>query len=361
MSNTVYIAVLLFFAFILGILACRQLLRSHYRKLNRLVGEDCIDIAKYIELGGVQQWITIRGRSKNNPVLLFLHGGPGSVFSGVGYSFQTPWEEFFTVVNWDQRGSGRSKVGKAQGKVTFEQIYEDALKLINYLQKELGQEKVFLFSHSWGSFVGLHIAKHHPQLLHAYMGLGQLTGVKANCEAIYQVVLAEARRRNDERNIKKLEKAGPAMPEPDSKDYLKWVGTSTFLLPGYGLSWRNQTSIANLFGRVLIKAFVSPHISLKEILTPLGGSRSYAEHIFKGIHGIHLPESLGYEFDTPIIFISGKYDQQAPIQLAKDYHEKIQAPVKQFHVLENSAHVGVWEESGHLLKILIEDALPLAN
>ena len=360
MTTFLWLTLAAVIAFLLGILACRMLARRHFRQIGRLCGDACIDRAGPVELGGVPQWVSIRGRHRRNPILLFLHGGPGTVFSGVAYSFQGPWEEYFTVVHWDQRGSGRSRK-RADQPIGLETLVSDAIALIDALREELGHDKVFLLGHSWGGFLGLTIAHRRPDLLHAFIGLGPLLGIRAGYRESYRVLTEAATAAGDTRTLDKLNKADPELPAASDPGYLKALGAVLGFLPAYGMSWHNQTSTAKLLARMLTIGFLSPDLTLRQILQPLAGSRSYVLGLFREIDDIYLPDTLGARFETPVILISGEHDQQGPIALVRKFAAQIDAPYKAFRVLRGSAHAAVWEAPGQILEVLLKDALPRAR
>lgn len=347
-------------AFVLGLLLFRAILRRHHRSVLRLPGETSVDRASMISLGGLPQWVTIRGRDSGKPILLFLHGGPGAAFSGIAYSYQSLWEEYFTVVNWDQRGCGRSRQN-GDKTVKLETLLCDVDELINHLRKEFNQEKIFLLGHSWGGFLGLNVAHRHPEKLHAFIGLAPLLGIRAGYREMRRVLIEVATAAGDTGSLQKLHSAPAELPDAADPAFLKSLGSVVGLLPAYGMSWHNQTSMGSLFARILTFALVSPDLQLHRVLQPLGGRRSYVLELFREIQHVHLPDSLGSRFKTPIILISGEHDQQAPFRLVREYFEQIEAPSKSYSVLRGSAHAALWEAPGQILEALTRDALPLAG
>jgi predicted alpha/beta-fold hydrolase len=166
-------------------------LDPEYRKLDALVSflrernakqfairsAKGVDEAAYIPIGGLQQWVTIRGQDRANPVLLFLHGGPGDVTSCWTFAMFAPWEEHFTVVQWDQRGAGRTlkKSGPAMAPtITVGRMAQDGIELAEYLRKHLGKEKIIVVAHSFGTILGLQMMQSRPDLFYAYVGTGQI-------------------------------------------------------------------------------------------------------------------------------------------------------------------------------------------
>jgi pimeloyl-ACP methyl ester carboxylesterase len=136
-----------------------------------------IDEARYVKVGGIQQWITIRGEDRNNPVLLFLHGGPGDATNPWGYAGFRLWLKHFTVVQWDQRGAGRT-FGKNRDAppqaITIARMTQDGVELADVLRKQLRKDKIILVGHSWGSILGVHMVKARPDLFYAFVGTGQV-------------------------------------------------------------------------------------------------------------------------------------------------------------------------------------------
>jgi len=130
---------------------------------------------RLVEIGGIQQYIRIRGQDRSNPVLLDLHGGPGGAQSGFTYRILRPWTEYFTVVEWDQRGAGRSSSDDESSieAMSFERMVAHAIELIEHLQTRLGVDRVILVGHSWRSILGLTVADRRPDLLYAYVGMGE--------------------------------------------------------------------------------------------------------------------------------------------------------------------------------------------
>src|ERR1700734_1455014 len=115
-----------------------------------------IDQSDYVKLGGIEQWISIKGEDTENPVLLVVHGGPADV-QWPNADKYVPWQKFFTVVQWDQRGAGHTfghSGGDKTPGVNLKQIAADGVELAQFLCTHLDKKKIILFGHSWGSLVG---------------------------------------------------------------------------------------------------------------------------------------------------------------------------------------------------------------
>src|ERR1700689_4728135 len=167
---------------------------------------------KTVDIGGIKQWISIRGNNPANPILLFIHGGPGSPMMPESWVFQRPWEDFFTVVQWDQRGSGKtfSASGRQPDKsMTLEQMQADAEQLIDLLRQSYGKKKIFLVAHSFGSVLGVRVAQHRPDALYAYIGIGQVVNAVQNETVGYQETLAQAESVGNQTAIEELKAIAP--------------------------------------------------------------------------------------------------------------------------------------------------------
>jgi pimeloyl-ACP methyl ester carboxylesterase len=166
--------------------------------------------------GGIGQWIEVRGQNVNNPILLFIHGGPGVAFIPMGSTFQDLWEKYFTVVQWDQRGAGKTYESNdkelQRRTMNLAQMEQDTVEVANYLRTRFKREKIFVVGHSWGSMLGLWLAHEHPEMIYAFVGTGQAVSMQQNEEAGYLIVLQAARSRNNEQAIKELESVAPYPP-----------------------------------------------------------------------------------------------------------------------------------------------------
>jgi pimeloyl-ACP methyl ester carboxylesterase len=205
-------------AFLIVAIPCGALLYRAYRQhevaerrairsLNRITSLERVPI------GGIGQWIEVRGENVNNPILLWIHGGPGVAFIPLAGAFQAPLEQHFTVVQWDQRGAGKTYASNdkelQRRTMNIPQMEEDTLEVVNYLRNRFHREKIFVLGHSWGSVLGLWLAHEHPELIYAYIGVGQLVNAQQNREVMYRDVLAAARERRNQNAIKDLESVAP--------------------------------------------------------------------------------------------------------------------------------------------------------
>ena len=167
-------------------------LRNRNARDYAITAPNGIDQGRYVEIGGIEQWITIRGEDRRNPVLLFLHGGPGDATNPWGYAGFRSWLKVFTVVQWDQRGAGRT-MGRngapLAAAITIPRMTQDGIELAELLRKTLQKDKIIIVGHSWGSILGVFMAKARPDLFYAFVGTGQVSDPTRNYVVAYDELL----------------------------------------------------------------------------------------------------------------------------------------------------------------------------
>lgn len=341
----------------------RDALRKMNTDIGKIVAPEGIDEAGYVTLGGARQWVTIRGQDRGAPVLLYLHGGPGGAISDLSYLFQRPWEDYFTVVQWDQRGFGRSAIDGASlvGTVNKEQYLRDLVELIDHLRGRLGKDKVVILGQSWGSVLSVEIAKRRPDLLHAVAVLGQVTDWPGGFAETKRLLLEDAALRGDTALTAKLN----ALPkQPSARDYekfMEWIGAVQPEMEQRGYSWRNSATPEGWGGRFVAARSVSPSLATEppkaDVPFP-GGANAARRELIVSIADWSIEKNVGTKFDVPMIVISGKYDWQTPVTLARKYYASICAPYKVYAEFPNSAHVVTIEEPGRTIVTLVNDVLP---
>ena len=311
-----------------------------------------IDEAKYVEIGGIQQWITIRGEDRNNPVLLFLHGGPGDATNPWGYAGFRRWLKAFTVVQWDQRGAGRTlgRNGAASAAtITVARMTQDGIELAELLRKSLHQNKIILVGHSWGSALGVFMVKARPDLFWAFVGTGQVADQERNYAVAYDALVEKAESLGEQRAIQELKGVGPP-PYSDRRGY------------GVQRKWSNLFEGADLFlSSMLGLAFVAPGYSLQDVNDWGDGQMVSAERLIPEINRLENPKILGGEFGIPVFVIQGAEDFTTPTSLARDLINSIRAPQKGFVTIEGGGHFAVFMKSDLFLKELVARVRPLAT
>lgn len=310
---------------------------------------------KAIEIGGIQQWISVRGNDPENPLLLFLHGGPGAPMMPQSWTFQRPWEDFFTVVQWDQRGAGKTFAAAHRvpdPSMTIDKMQSDTEQLIEWLLRTYGKKKIFLMGHSWGSILGLRVAQHRPEWLYAYIGVGQVVNGKRNEVVGYEQTLAQAVAAGDQAAIKALKALAP-YPEPDGQTPLakviterKWDVALGGMLYGKTRDDGSETwALSPDYSSYDLKSVELGEMSSVQILLPQAAAVDF--------DGVRL-------FKCPVFFFAGAHDRTTPESIVAQYFQGIEAPTKKFFKIERAAHYVVNEAPGEVLLDLVQYVRPLS-
>ena len=305
-----------------------------------------------VQIGGIDQWIIIRGHDKNNPILLFLHGGPGSSEGPFTYKFQRDLEKHFIVVNWDQRGAGKSysrKITKESMKI--EQFILDTHELIQLLLNRFNKKKLYLVGHSWGSILGTLVVSRYPELIQAYVGIGQVVNILDNEKVSYQFTIDQAKERGNKKALKQLRKLEP-YPEKDLND-TKTLRKQRKWLTKFGGVMHNGTS----WWPYIKIALGSPEYSLKDMIKFVAGMKFSIKTLWLQLFEIDFPKQIP-ELKVPVYICMGRYDYNTPFELAEKYFNQLKAPKKKFIWFEDSAHILNFEESEKFNEFLIKEVLP---
>lgn len=295
-------------------------------------GQRKINEEGFVKIGGIEQWVTIKGEDCANPVILFVHGGPGNpntVFANLPY---TAWENDFTLVQWDQRGAGQTfarNPATADETLTIERMAQDGTEIAAWAAAHLKTNKVILFGGSWGSALSVHMAKARPDLFVAYVGTGQLIS-RENMLASYRKVLASARAAGDARTVSALE----ALGEPP------WANPRN-----PGITRRAGRAIEATNTQPAPKAWwaLAPRYESAKAQAQYEAGEEYSWIQFVGMKGqgmmsaLDLPK-LGMDFKIPVFMIQGEKDTMTVPDMAKRYFDAISAPRKEYFSLPNTGH-----------------------
>jgi pimeloyl-ACP methyl ester carboxylesterase len=318
-------------------------LRARNAKQFAIASPKGIDEGSFVTLGGIEQWVTVRGQNRDNAVLLFLHGGPGDVTNPWAFALFAPWAKHFTVVQWDQRGAGRTlrKSGpKVAPTLTVDRIVQDGIELAQHLRKRLGKDRIVVVGHSFGSIIGVLMARARPDLFLAYVGTGQVADGPRNYGVAYDALLNKARAVGDQAAVDELSRVGP--PPYKSGE-------------GYGVQrkWSNAFEGADqfLFGTIGL-TLVAPGNSVQDLNDSAAGQMLSGERLVPQTKSMG-PKELGLEFAVPVFFFQGAEDFTTPTELARQYLEAIKAPRKTFVAIEGGGHFAVFMKSDQFLKELV--------
>jgi pimeloyl-ACP methyl ester carboxylesterase len=309
----------------------------------------------FLNINGIRQGMFIKGKEVRNPVLLYLHGGmPDYFLTG---KYPTGLEDYFTVVWWEQRGSGLSySDGIPKEAMTLEQMMSDTKELTNYLRKRFGQEKIYLMGHSGGSFIGIQVAARWPELYHAYIGVAQMTNQLKSESLAYGYMIKQFRDMGNKEWERKLEAAPVTLTDGMPDDYRRLRDPAMHRL-GIGTTHDMKSVITGIFLPSLI---CREYTLVEKINLWRGKSRSGISILWSDMMKTDLGNQVP-ELKIPVYFFEGIYDYTVSYSLAKDYYEKLKAPLKGFYTFEQSAHSPLFEEPLKMRQFLKDDVLEGKN
>ncbi len=327
-----------------------KFLRERNAKTYAITTPNGIDEASYVEVGGIQQWITIRGENRNNPVLLFLHGGPGDATNPWGYAAFRSWLKYFTVVQWDQRGAGRTfgrNRAASASTITPDRMVQDGIELSELLRKRLHKDKIVLVGHSWGSVLGFFMVQSRPDLFYAFVGTGQVAAEFSRSSAVaYAAIVERATRDGNSQALTELQDVGPP-PFRDGKGF------------GVQHKWANLFERADVFlASTLGFALDAPGYSIGDINDWFDGQGVSGDRLAPCLDELNR-KLVGGQLDVPVFVIQGAEDYTTPVSLAKAYVDSLRAPLKGFATIEGAGHFAVFTKQDAFLGELRAKVLPL--
>jgi pimeloyl-ACP methyl ester carboxylesterase len=305
----------------------------------------------FVNINGVQQGMIIKSKDLSNPVLLYLHGGMPDYF--LTQKYPTGLEDHFTVVWWEQRGSGLSySPGVPIEAITSEQLISDTLEVTNYLRNRFGKEKIYLMGHSGGTFIGIQAAAQAPELYYAYIGVAQMSDQLESEKLAYEYMLQKFKDNGNTKMVRKLEAVPVTIKDGIPDSYLALRDGAMHSL-GIGTTHDMKSVITGIF----IPSLTFREYTLKEKLNLWRGkSQTGVSSIWNEIVATDLTTQVT-ELEIPVYFLAGHYDFTVNYDLQRDYFEEINAPKKGFYTFENSAHSPLFEEPGNFIEIMVNDVL----
>lgn len=298
-----------------------------------------VDEGGFVAINGVEQWIGLRGYDAANPVMLFLHGGPG-----LGVTHGAPvfdaWERDFTIAYWDMPWGGAThahNLARDQGPMTVERYVKDAIAVAEHLRKSRGARKIVLFGISFGSRVGVEMIKRRPDMFSAYVGTAQVTSGPRGSRYGYDQGLKLARERGDTAGVAALERVGPPPYQTVDAFFVRQAYTNP---PGVPPSAR-ETAANEALAKLV--AATPPQPNARSIPRDLpaydmaGNFMKVQAAIFRETWAWEIA-SLGRNFRVPVFVFHGSEDLNTPMPLAREWVGEIRAPKKAFAVIEGASH-----------------------
>ncbi len=310
-----------------------------------------------VELGGYQQWIEVRGASADNPIILYLNGGPGQSDLALSRTLLEPLHDDFTVIGWDQRGAGKSYAALDPDTLTLQSVVDDTIELTNYLRERFDQEKIYLLTESWGSIPGILAVQQHPELYHAYIGSGQMVDIQETDRIIYDDMLAAA------------EASGDPELEAELRDYGP---------PPYGTIWANALVAQNYdsieddydppqayidrgeAAGVGFFGIMGSEYTLIDKANVLRGLLDMASVMYPQLQEIDFREQAT-RLDVPVYIFEGEHELRGRQEVLHAWFELLDAPVKKMYTFADAGHAPAFEHADDLHRILIEEIVPQAT
>lgn len=328
-----------------------QAYRIYLENSTAIKAPNAISSLEEITLGGLKQWIFIRGADESNPIMIFLHGGPGASAPGMPSSRNLDDEliKHFTIVHWDQRGAGKSYHSDIPvTSMTMDRFVEDCKELIDYVLNRFDKEKVYLVAHSSGSVTGIKTAHRYPEKIHAYVGVGQIVNEREQIKLAYNFIIDKAEKSGDVKIINALEAIGP----PPYKTPEKLYEMQNYVFRFGGVIHENSVK---QIGGLMMSFLTSPEYSLSDGLKSLmmKGLFFSVNSMWDEINDIDIKKEVR-SLKVPVYFFEGKYDKATPTVLVEKFYDNLEAEKgKKLIIFENSAHMPMIEEKEKYEYLLI--------
>lgn len=311
-----------------------------------------ISVIEKIKLGGQEQYLIIRGKDSTKPVMLFLHGGPGSPEFILIKSTNRSIENDFVMVYWEQRGAGKSYSNDVPiESMNLTQFISDAKELSIYLANRFRKDKIYIMGHSWGSLLGILTAHQYPELYYAYFGIGQACSPYRGEKISFEWAKEQAKIQKKMKVLEGLSK----MAFPDSlasgkvwEDYL--IKERNYVTQLRGGVTHKMTSMLPLIGMLLN----AKEYTVADKINFIKGSLFSVNHLWPEL----MQKNLFCEIDSiriPVYIFQGKYDNQTPYPIAKEFFNQLKAPKKEFFSFKNSAHTPIMEEVDKFNSIVLKE------
>jgi pimeloyl-ACP methyl ester carboxylesterase len=306
-----------------------------------------VDWEGFVRIGGIEQWISIRGESAANPVVLFLHGGPGEALSPFP-SVSEPWEQAFTVLLWDQRGSGRThgRNPSAPEDMTLERLTQDAIEIAEYALNTLGKDKLILAGQSWGSIIGWTVATKRPDLFHAYVGTGQAVSWMRTVEGQESYARAQAEAAGDEAALQAMDQAREAPLDSFKRTapYRAWI------MPPSDLAFIE-----------MLRDYIGPEPIPRQgdVAAWVRGSGFSLEALGDEILRFDA-YATGLDVAIPVVVIQGRDDHVTPFDAAAEFVRDIRPPAKKFVAIDGG-HFACYTNAEAFAAALAENVVPFTT
>lgn len=316
----------------------------HINKSN-IVTEKGIQEAKYIELGGIKQYVQIRGENVDNPIIVFLHGGPGVPMTFLSYYYQRALEDDYTIVNWEQRGCGRTyyeNIDNNKSQLSTENLINDLDELVDYLRFRFNKNKIIIMGHSWGTVLGTRYIKEKPEKVDMYIGISQIINFKDSKILAAEKSIELAKEKNDVDFVNEISRR----LEKFKNDYentsnIKGIDLDNYsklvqLNLKYTMSGKEMGALKQSF-----LFMTSPDVNMKDFKWSFMGTEKLFDLEEPLMNSLFFDFDLNNEdanYEVPVYFISGDSDWTIPYVETENYYKRVQAPKKSMVIVKDAGH-----------------------
>lgn len=309
-----------------------------------------------VQIGGIPQSMFIQSVDPANPVLLFLHGGPGMTEFFMETTHPTGLEQHFTMVWWEQRGAGMSFSGDILPEtMTMDQMIADTIEVADYLRERFGQDRIMLLGHSWGSYLGIQVAAIAPDRFLAYVGMAQISHQLRSEVMAHAYLIDTYRAQGDGAMVRRLEAAPVSMEDGLSP---AWMRLRDAAMHGAGVG--NTRDTRSVITGIFLPVWRMRSYTVMDKINVWRGKSWSRPFFWEDLLRDDLSAWLT-DFDLPVYFFLGRYDYTANPDLSRAYFDRINAPVRGVYTFEHSAHSPLFEEPGRAIEILLQDVLQGTN
>lgn len=324
---------------ILVAIIARITVANRIRRRHAITAPGGIEEEVVLSVGGIDQYLNIRGEDIGNPVILFLHGGPGGTMTSVLHAYQYPWEKEYTVVNWDQRIAGKTyflnkkNAQQLASQLSVDLMLDDLHEIVLYLSERFGQQKIIMMGHSWGSVLGSRFALQYPELIQAFVGVGQTVHITDGMLKMAEYVRSLAETKHNDAHLAAIDDIVTRI-----KDSAVIPNTEAMELYQIAQSYMTVDMNTAVFMKALL---TSPYYSLKE-LTYYGKQEQLTKPLLSYLLSCNLYD-YGIHYKVPIIFLLGEKDWHNRIT-AEAYFNDVIAPYKKFILVKDAGHVAMLDQ-----------------
>lgn len=322
---------------------------SGYTKIDikkqeiRIMKSFVIDTNYDIDVNNDRQNIRILSTDENNPVILFVHGGPGVCDRSMVIPNQSKYlVDDFTMVCWDQRMAGKNyRRKKAKEKMTLDQQVEDLNCVVNYLCERFKKEKIYIVGHSWGSVLSCLFLPKHPEHIKAYIGMGQFVNGPENEQLSYDFVMDYAKQHENKKAIKDLEKIGRPVGGLYKGGIDALMVQRNYMTKFGGGTYKGRD---NIYDSLLKPFFKSGEYKvIPDLYRYYKGCFYCLEQLWEDIARLEFDKSVK-KLDVPVYLFQGDHDKNTPTVLARKWFDDLEAPYKEYVPFHESAHSPINEE-----------------